>query len=226
MDHTVYKVAVPKRRVSKKELKAPDEVQTRLSRFVTFLFAHKRWIAGGVIAVLLAGAGGYLWQKRQLRLEEEASWLLAQAMEQEGIGREDKLTEVISRYRGTPSALLALHFRARLRMKQKRWREAQKDLEDLLGRSPPLPLEAAAHCLLADVYKAEGRTEEAEAALQRCQQRGKGWLEAYALLKMALFQESEGKREALKTYQEVLPMLPPGELKLFVRLKLQELRRD
>jgi len=228
MDLTVIKGTMPKRRVPKKELKAPDEVQTRLSRFVNFLFTHRRWIVGGVIAVLLVGAGVYLWQKRQLRLEEEASWLLSQALREEKVSqREAKLKEVISRYRGAPSASLALLFRARLRMGQKRWQEAQRDLEDLLGRSPPPPLETAAQCLLADVYRAQGKAEEAEAALERCQQRGKGWMEAYALLKKALYQESEGKKEeALKTYQEVLPMLPPGELSLFVRLKLQELRQD
>ena len=95
MDLAVIKGTMPKRRVSKKELKAPDEVQTRLSKVVNFLLAHRHWVATGLISVILIGSGTYLWQRQRMKREEASSWMLSQALREEGEKTRRELTTVI-----------------------------------------------------------------------------------------------------------------------------------
>ena len=223
MDLAVIKGTMPKRRVSKKELKAPDEVQTRLSKVVNFLLAHRHWVATGLISVILIGSGTYLWQRQRMKREEASSWMLSQALREEGEKRIATLGELIERYPGTSSAVLAHLFRARAQMEGGRWQEAEKDLRYLLGRAPEA-LRAEARCMMADVLRGKGEEEEAMAFLQKCQEEGRGWIDPYALFKEALLNDLRGrKEEALKAYERVLPLLPPGELNLFVRLRVEEL---
>ncbi len=223
MDLAVIKGTMPKRRVSKKELNAPDEVQTRLSKVVNFLLAHRHWVAAGLISVILIGSGTYLWQRQRMKREEASSWMLSQALREEGEKRIATLGELIERYPGTSSAVLAHLFRARAQMEGGRWQEAEKDLRYLLGRAPE-PLRAEARCMMADVLREKGEEEEAMAFLQKCQEEGRGWIDPYALFKEALLNDLRGrKEEALKAYERVLPLLPPGELNLFVRLRVKEL---
>lgn len=71
---------------------------------------------------------------------------------------------------------------------------------------------------------AKGRQEEALEDFRACGREGRGWLDTYALLKEAMTLDRLGRnREAIRVYEKVLPLLPPGEIELFVRMRLKEL---
>ena len=55
----------PKRKMSQKEIKAPDEFQTSMAKAIEFLKVNGAWVGGGLGLVVLAVVAGVLLSRYQ-----------------------------------------------------------------------------------------------------------------------------------------------------------------
>lgn len=201
-----------------------EAIREKLEAFVRWVLTYRKWILLGLAILVAAGIGTYAYQKAKLRGEERASLLLLKALNSQDADQRLTLLDAVVKERwGGASSILAHYFRARERMEQGEWEGARKDLEVVIKKGPQV-LRAQALCLLGDVLASQGDKEGAVRYYEKCQAEGRGWIEAYALLKEAMALDALGKeKEALMAYQKVLPLLPQGEVELFVRLRLKDL---
>ncbi len=213
-----------KRPPAEGELREFEALRENLERFVNFVIGYKKWIIFGFVVVVACGLALYSYKRAQIKKEETASFLLSKALSlSESEERILALGNIIENYPNVPSSILARYFRGREFMDRGQWDEAEGDLRMVIKRGPPT-LKAEAFCLLGDVMLAKGHHEEALEDFRACGREGRGWLDAYALLKEAMTLDRLGRsQEAIKAYEKVLPLLPSGEIELFVRMRLKEL---
>lgn len=201
-----------------------EVIRERLEAFVKWIFAYRKWILLGLAILVGVGIGTYAYQNAKLRKEREASLLLLKALNAKDADQRLSLLDTIAKGGSSgPSFTLALYFRARERMERGELEKAREDLEVVVKRGPKV-IKAQALCLLGDVFASQGDREGALRYYEKCEAEGRGWIEAYALLKEAMTLDALGnKGKALTVYEKVLPLLPQGEVELFVRLRLKDL---
>jgi len=201
-----------------------EVLRERLESFVNLVFNYRKWILLGLAILVGAGVALYGYSRSKIEKEERASLLLLKAFNaKEAEDRIALYDSILKDHSGGPSSLLARYLRATEFMEKGDFKRAEEDLKVIIKKAPK-DLKAQALCLLGNVMVSQGKKEEAVSYYEQCIKEGRGWSEAYALLKKAMILDQLGrKEEATGAYQKVLPLLPQGELELFVRLRLQEL---
>lgn len=205
-------------------IKELEVLREKLEIFVNFVLSHRKWIILGAVILVGVGAVLYGYSRTKTKKEEKAALLLLKALNAQEVDERIVLLDALLKdYSGGPSSLLARYFRARELMEKGEMKQAEQDLK-VIAKKGPKGLKAQAFCLLGDVTVAQGKKEESLNYYQLCAEEGRGWLEAYALIKKAMLLDQIGKKkEAIEAYQKALPLLPQGEVELFVRLRLKEL---
>lgn len=205
-------------------IKTFEVFRERLEKFVQKVFAYKKWVILGVLIVIGVGGSFYAYNRIALKREEGASFELFKALNvNDAKERLNILNNLIDKFPSTRSGIIGRYLRAKALMEEEKWDEAEKDLLNVI-KNAPKPLKAGALCLLGDVLLKKDNPQEALQKFKLCQKEGRGWLESYALFKEATLLDQMGKtQEAILAYQKLLPLLPPGEMELFVRIRLKEL---
>jgi predicted negative regulator of RcsB-dependent stress response len=205
-------------------IKTFEVFREKLEKFVQKIFAHKKWVILGVLIGIGVGGAFYAYTRITLKREEVASFELFKALNANDAKERLKiLNALIDKLPSTRSAILGRYLRAKGFIEEGKWDEAEKDLLQVIKKAPK-PLKAGALCLLGDVLLKKNNLEEALQKFRLCQKEGSGWIESYALFKEAAVLDQMGKtQEAILVYQKLLPLLPSGEMELFVRIRLKEL---
>jgi len=205
-------------------IKPFEVLREKLEKFVQKVFAYKKWVILGALIGIGVGGTFYTYNRITLKREEAASFELFKAFNVNDAKEQlNILNTLIDKFPSTKSATIGRYLRARGLMEEGKWDEAEKDLLKVI-KNAPKPLKAGALCLLGDVLLQKGNYQEAIRKFRLCQKEGSGWLESYALFKEATLLDQMGKtQEAILAYQKLLPLLPPGEMELFVRIRLKEL---
>lgn len=206
------------------EIKGLEIVATKLRQVVDFVLRYRLWVILGVIIMLGCGVGFLLFERHRETKEEVALLLLGKALEVQKVEERLSLLKELERFKGTKSFEIARLYKARDLLEVGNFTQAEVELLAALKRLPSKTLKAEAHCLLGDALAQEGKWQEAIESYKKCQKEGRGWLDTYALLKEALLLDARGRKtEAIQAYEKLLPLLPQGEIELFVRLRLERL---
>ncbi|GEM_PF-1047159 len=209
---------------SEGEITGLEAVARRLRQIVDFVLRHRFLVVLGVVIALGCGLGFWLFERYKGKKEEVALLLLGRALEAQRVEERLSLLKELERFKGTKSFEIARLYKARGLLEVGNFTQAEEELSAALNRLSSKTLKAQAHCLLGDALTQQGKWQEAIESYRRCQKEGRGWLDTYALLKEALLLDARGqKREAIQAYEKLLPLLPQGEMELFVRLRLERL---
>lgn len=213
-----------KRPETEGEIRGLEIVSAKLRQVVHFVLRYRFWVFLGVAIALSCGVGFLLFERHRLAKEELALLLLGKALEAQKVEERLSFLKELERFKGTKSFEIARLYKARDLLEVGNFTQAEAELLTALKRLPSKTLKAQAHCLLGDALAQEGKWQEAVESYRRCQKEGRGWLDAYALFKEALLLDAKGRKaDAIQAYEKLLPLLPQGEMELFVRLRLERL---
>lgn len=218
-----------KKKITKKEIKRPDEFVTWGAKVMSYALAHLWQIGLGLL--LLAGVvvGLLVWRGHQMTREEMAFTLLGKGIilyEQEGKRGEslNAFSELIERYPRTTSGKIALLYRGRGYMLQQDYDRAIADFELLLKRTSKPFLRAIAFNALANSYWAKGDYQKAVDYFQRLIDTDQEWLRPYALLQLGMCWERLGnKGKAIEAYRRAAQLTPASPWGTVVRARLSAL---
>jgi tetratricopeptide (TPR) repeat protein len=220
---------VAKRRVTKKQLKAPDEFISWGSKAMQYAMAHLTYIGLGVLLLAAIIVALVLWRQHQAASEEMAFTLLGRgiALYQQDEKREEALpvfSELIKDYPRTKGGEVALLYRGRSYMLQGDYDQAIADFKLFLKRSSQPFLRVIALNALANSYTAKGEYQKAIDNFQQVIDSGDEWLRPYVLLQMGMCWEKLGeKKKAAEAYQESLELAPPPPWRTLASLRLKKL---
>ena len=215
-----------RRRITRRQLKEPDEFRTWASRLLESLSVHKVAITLSFLALIGVVLSLSLWRSYQGRREEVAFSLLGGGIEiyHQGGDPTEKLDQIIKTYPGTKGASLARLYRAKVSLNKGEWDKALDDLKVLSQKDLPSTLRVITYCLMGEAYMGKEEWEEAKAKFLKAKEGEGRWISLYALLKLALCEEREGHlKEAKSYYSQFLRLNPPEPLSLFSKLKIKEL---
>jgi len=233
---------VKRKRITKKQLKEPDEFITLTERAFIFIREHSKKVAagGGLLLVLIvAFIVLQMWDKKK---EEEAAREfgvatglyergIAQAPEGSIQGEKDilaKFDEIITKYPRTSSGRFSLLYRGNVYLKKGEFDEAIKAYTAFLDRSGKEKLyryfawEGLGHAH-------EGKKDYAKAleAYQKIVEGGEGYLLAEANLSIGYCYEKLGKsKEALESFKAFLSSNPKSSLSNVLLRKISLLEKQ
>jgi tetratricopeptide (TPR) repeat protein len=218
---------VARRRITKKQLKAPDEFISWGSKAMQYAMAHLTYIVLGVLLLAAIIVALVLWRQHQAASEEMAFTLLGRgiALYQQEKKQEEALpvfSELIKDYPRTKGGEVALLYRGRSYMLQGDYDQAIADFELFLKRSSQPFLRGIAFNALGNSYTAKGEYQKAIGSFEQVIASGDEWLRPYVLLQMGMCWEKLGeKKKAAEAYQESLKgeLPPPWGTLARVRLK-------
>jgi tetratricopeptide (TPR) repeat protein len=220
---------VAKRRITKKQLREPDEFITVGAKAMKYTMAHLTYIGLGVLLLAAIIVALVLWRQHQAASEDMAFTLLGRgiALYQQEEKREEALplfTELINDYPGTTAGKVALLYRGRSYMLQQDYDQAIEDFTLFLKRSSQPFLRVIALNALGNSYSAKGEYQQAIDNFQRVIASGDEWLKPYVLLQMGMCWEKLGeKKKAVEAYQESLKLSPPPPWGTLASLRLKKL---
>jgi tetratricopeptide (TPR) repeat protein len=220
---------VAKHRVTKKQLKAPDEFISWGSKAMQYAMAHLTYIVLGVLLLATIIVALVLWRQHQAASEEMAFTLLGRgiALYQQEKKQEEALpifSELIKDYPRTRGGEVALLYRGRSYMLQGDYDQAIADFELFLKRSSQAFLRGIALNALGSSYSAKGEYQKAIDNFQQVIDSGDEWLRPYVLLQMGMCWEKLGeKKKAAEAYQESLELAPPPPWGTLARVRLKKL---
>jgi tetratricopeptide (TPR) repeat protein len=219
---------VAKRRITKKQLKAPDEFISWGSKAMQYAMAHLTYIGLGVLLLAAIIVALVLWRQHQAASEEMAFTLLGRGI---ALYQQEKkqealpvFSELIKDYPKTRGGEVALLYRGRSYMLQGDYDQAIADFELFLKRSSQPFLRGIAHNALGNSYCAKGEYQKAIDNFQQVIDSGDEWLKPYVLLQMGMCWEKLGeKKKAAEAYQESLELAPPAPWGTLASLRLKKL---
>jgi tetratricopeptide (TPR) repeat protein len=220
---------VAKRRITKKQLREPDEFVTVGAKAMKYVTAHLTYIGLGVLLLAVIIVAILLWRQHQAVREDMAFTLLGRGITlyQQEEKREDALpifTELINDYPGTTGGKVALLYRGRSYMLQGDYDQAIADFTLFLKRPSQPFLRVIAFNALGNSYSAKGEYQQAIDNFQQVIASGDEWLKPYALLQMGMCWEKLGdKKKATEAYQASLDLSPPPPWGTLARVRLKKL---
>ena len=220
---------VAKRRITKKQLREPDEFITVGAKAMNYAIAHLRYIGLGVLLLAAIIVALVLWRQHHAASEDMAFTLLGRGITlyQQEEKRKEALpvfTELINDYPRTTAGKVALLYRGRSSMLQGDYDQAIADFTLFLKRSSQPFLRVIALNALGNSYSATGEYQQAIDNFQKVIDSGDEWLKPYALLQMGMCWEKLGdKTKAAQAYQESLDLSPPPPWGTLASLRLKNL---
>jgi predicted negative regulator of RcsB-dependent stress response len=212
------------RRITRKELLKPDEVQEAAFELGHWLEENWRTVAAGAGAVAVVGAllGGWLWYGQRQAVEAQA--LLAQAQgvfaraetnafidDGELAAALDAYDQVIDATGNRQPGQVAHYYRAIVLHRLGRDEDAIRDLEVVISRqSNPPTLRGSAENFLADLYVGTDQVDRAIDMLRACSEDGESGLPpSVALVKLGRVYLKQGEtQQARDAWQRVLDEYP------------------
>lgn len=220
---------VAKRRITKKQLREPDEFVTVGAKAMKYAMAHLTYIGLGVLLLAAIIVALVFWRQHQAASEDMAFTLLGRgiALYQQEEKREEALpvfTELINDYPRTTAGKVALLYRGRSSMLQQDYDQAITDFTLFLKRSSKPFLRVIAFNALGNSYSAKGEYQQAIDNFQQVIASGDEWLKPYVLLQMGMCWEKLGEtKKAVEAYQESLDLSPPPPWGTLASLRLKKL---
>jgi tetratricopeptide (TPR) repeat protein len=220
---------VAKRRITKKQLREPDEFVTVGAKAMKYATSHLTYIGLGVLLLAAIIVALVFWRQHQAASEDMAFTLLGRgiALYQQEEKREKALpifTELINDYPRTTAGKVALLYRGRSYMLKGDYDQAIADFTLFLKRSSKPFLRVIALNALGNSYSAKGEYQQAIDNFQKVIDSGDEWLKPYALLQMGMCLEKLGdKKKAAQAYQDSLDLSPPPPWGTLASLRLKKL---
>ena len=220
---------VAKRRITKKQLREPDEFITVGAKAMQYATTHLTYIGLGVLLLAAIIVALVLWRQHQAASEDMAFTLLGRGITlyQQEEKREEALpvfTELINDYPRTTGGEVALLYRGRNSMLQGDYDQAIADFTLFLKRSSQPFLRVIALNALGNSYSAKGEYRQAIDNFQQVLASGDEWLKPYVLLQMGMcWEKLEEIKKAADAYQESLDLSPPPPWGTLARLRLKQL---
>ena len=233
---------VKRKRITKKQLKEPDEFITLTERAFFFIREHSKKVAGGGILFLVLILAFILLQMWDKKKEEEAARelgvatglyerVVAQAREGSTQGDKDilaKFDEIITKFPRTSSGRFSLLYKGNMYLKIGEFDEATKAYTAFLDKSGKERLyRYFAWEGLGHAY--EGKKDYAKAleAYQKMLEVAEGYQLAEANLNIGYCYEKLGKsREALESFKAFLSSNPKPSLTNVVLRKVSLLEKQ
>jgi cytochrome c-type biogenesis protein CcmH/NrfG len=212
-------MGVAKQRVTRKELKQPDQFITISVRVMDWMRGHTRYILyglGGIVVITGLIAGVFVWQQ-QHRQQADASLLEAikqldnQRDTAEKSQNEDALTAfqtLVTNYPRTPAAIKAYWHLGHLYFARGDYAAAlaaYQEAQRLASTDPQLLLPALIALNIGYAQEARGACLQALTSFNTVLQSEALWLRGEAYLGIGRCYEHQGDREhAIATYQRAL----------------------
>lgn len=233
---------VKRKRITKKQLKEPDEFITLTERAFIFIREHSRKVAGGGILLLVLILAFIVFQMWDKKKEEEAAREfgvatglyergVAQAREGSIQGDKDvlaKFDEIITKFPRTSSGRFSLLYKGNVYLRKGEFDEAIKAYAAFLDKSGKERLyRYFAWEGLGHAY--EGKKDYAKAleAYQKIVEVGEGYQLAEANLNIGYCYEKLGKsKEALESFKAFLSSNPKSSLGNVVLRKVSLLEKQ
>jgi tetratricopeptide (TPR) repeat protein len=227
--HKGEKSVVAKRRITKKQLREPDEFVTVGAKAMKYAMSHLTYIGLGVLLLAAIIVALVFWRQHQAASEDMAFTLLGKGISlyQQEEKRNESLpifTELINDYPRTTAGKVALLYRGRSAMLKGDYDQAIDDFTLFLKRSSKPFLRVIALNALGNSYSAKGEYQQAIDNFQKVIDSGDEWLKPYALLQMGMCWEKLGdKKKAAEAYEESLELAPPPPWGTLASLRLKKL---
>ncbi|NOZ02352.1 MAG: tetratricopeptide repeat protein [Deltaproteobacteria bacterium] len=195
------------KKMTMKEVKAPDEFQTTVAKTVEFLREYGSWVFGGIAVILVIILGGIILTRYQKSSEIDEALAFNKAfagvaeatvLEPKGAtdgGPDDaekkaeklkaaagQLEKFSKDYQGTPLAALALFARGAADLNAGDTESAYKDYRTYLDSAPDKTLSFIAWEALGIAADRLGKRKEAEEAFNEMSKAGSSFLRANAFL--------------------------------------------
>lgn len=230
------------KKITKKQLKEPDEFITLTERTFIFIREHSRKVAGGAILLLVLIVALFLFQMWERKKESDAAREfgvatglyergIAQAREGSIQGEKEilaKFEEIITKYPRTTSGRFSLLYKGNIYLKKGELDEAIKAFTDFLDKAGKERLyRYFAWEGLGHAY--EGKKDYAKAldSYQKILEGGEGYQLAEANLNIGYCYEKLGKpKEALESFKAFLNSSPKSSLSNVVLRKVALLEKQ
>jgi predicted negative regulator of RcsB-dependent stress response len=210
---------VAKRRLTRKEIKQPDQFVSSSVRVIAWTKGHTKYLLYGALGVMVITGlvvGWAIWQKQQ---RQQAEVLLYEAIK--GLNSTDKsartlaaeqalepLQHLTQRYRETPAAALAYWHLGHLQFEQGHYTAALAAYEQarrLLPSNRGLLLPTLVGLNIGYAQESTGACHDAMASFETVLQSSVEWLHGEAFLGIGRCYEQMGATEkALDTYSRAL----------------------
>ncbi len=217
-----------RRRITRREIKKPDEFISATERAFRFLMEHRRQALYLALAVVAAVAGTFGYRYYESKQEARAETALYRALSLEE--RTEALRDVVSLHGGRKAGELARLYLAHELRKKGELSEAEARYREVLKRASQGSYERElARWGLAYVLEEKGELREALSLyLALLRQNGGHLPREEAFLGAARIHEKLGqKREALGLYRALLKEYPSSPLiRLDIREKIDSLESE
>jgi tetratricopeptide (TPR) repeat protein len=229
-----------KEKISRKQLlKEPDEFISSTGRALEFVRRNTKWVAVGVIGIIVIGLAFWGFRGYQNRRESKAqdAYVQAHQIYRNAMGQTDEATmkdmlakavdrfqEVIQKHDGTQAAWLARIYRGHACLDLKRYEEAIHAYDAALETVPSQETQALIFQGLGHAWMAKDDLDKAIYYFQKLRDQGGEGLRRTALWNIAVCYQRQGKTaEALKLYRELENLFPDEMQRLMARAKAEAL---
>lgn len=192
---------------------------------------QRNMLLAGVGLVLLAVAGGWLWNSAAKRKESFAARALQQARQVAESGNLPQaaadLQKVTQTYGGTRSAVEAMLVLNQVRMVNGQTELAVGGLREFLAKNPPVEFQAPAWSLLGVALENQRKPAEAAEAYGKASGAAQvDYLRADYLLQQGRAQTNAGKpQDAIVTYRKIVKDFPESVAVTEAKVRLAELTK-
>ena len=205
-----------KTKITRKQLKQPDEFVSWGSQALHYAVAHVKYIVLGSLLLVAIIVALVLWRQHETASEELAYTRLAQgiALFHDEQRRQEALTtfsQLIAEHPRTKAAVMALLYRGRCYLLKKDIAPAILDFKSVLNKTSSTALRAIALNSLGNASWTQGDYRQAMDYFQQIITSGDEWLTPYAHLQVGMCWEKLGDtKKAAAAFQEAMKNeLPP-----------------
>jgi tetratricopeptide (TPR) repeat protein len=220
---------VAKTRITKKQLKKPDEFVSWGSQALDYSLTHLKYIVLGVLLSTAIIVSLVIWKQHETASEEVAHTLLVKGIVlfHEEQSREEALStfsHVIADYPRTKATEVALLYRGRCYLLKNDPERAIDDFKIALNKSSLPEFRVIALNSLGNSYWAQEKYQEAIDYFQQVITSGDEWMKPYVLRDIGMCWEKLGdKKKAADAYQEALKNELPSPWNTLVKTRLSKL---
>ncbi|HLD29202.1 MAG TPA: tetratricopeptide repeat protein [bacterium] len=225
-----------KHKITRKQLKQPDEFISVTQRSFIFIRDHSRKIATGGVILLVVFLALFLFQKWQKNKDDEAYGKFSLALEAYQTGEQtadyknalEKLDEVITKFPGTSWGKLALLYKGNIHLRLGAFDEAGGAYNAFLQKAGKektyrlLALEGFGYA-----YEGKKDYQKALGAYQKIIEEGESFQLANAYLSVGRCYEKLGKnKEASENYKSFLKVSQKSQMTNAVLRKISSLEKS
>lgn len=220
------------KKISKKQLKTPDEFITWGSRAMEAVVRRRTYIGVGILVVAAIVLSIYLWKQHVTSREEAAFAVLSKAVNLYQTDNKEKdalesFSAIIDSHGNTRAADMALLYRGRLFLEQEKYDEAAADFTRFLETSPDGFLREVALNALGTIHMIKGDCRTSLGYFEQILSSPREWMKPFVLIRMGICYESLGEKGKAQTaYQQCVELSPPPPWAEMAKLKLAALSAE